>query len=317
MDPLRFGVIGAASFVANAAVLPAIVASAKTNLTAAASVGGAVDPRFSDVEVATYEDVVDHPDVDAVYIPLPNHLHMEWIERCASAGKHVLCEKPMALSASDASRAATACRDAGVFLAEAWMTPFHKRWQLAMLHASGGQLGSPTNVDTKFTFTIEPGNETNYRFDPSMGGGAFNDVGIYCLGPAIKLWGPAAEVVEVESSGSDGIDLTTEFTVRWAEGQTATGRCSFVEDEQQSLDVTCERGSISVATQAHTGGDETPTFSWSSDDGDHTVPCRANDPYHTMIERFADAVSGERDWPRTMEETIAVTALMDRIRAEL
>ncbi|MFW2381285.1 MAG: Gfo/Idh/MocA family protein [Acidimicrobiales bacterium] len=320
MEPVRFGVIGAASFVANAAILPAIEKSDTTEVVAACSLSGAADPSLSAVEVDSYEAVVTHPDVEAVYIPLPNHLHLRWILACAGAGKHVLCEKPLALSADEARIAADACEQAGVLLAEAWMSPFHRRWRSMMAHVSSGQLGSPTMVSTAFTFTIDPENHDNYRFDSSMGGGALYDLGIYCLGPAVHLWGPNPTTVEVtDQTWKNGVDLTTEFRRKWDERRVAVGRCSFIEPEQQSIVIDCERGVVRTVDQAHTGGAMAVSFEWSgiTTEGtqeQRTVEIPNNDPYQTMIERFCHAVRGQREWPRPIPRSIEMMELIDRIR---
>ncbi len=320
MEPVRFGVIGAASFVANAAVIPAIATTDTSEVVAACSLSGGTDSSLSDVEVDSYEAVVTDPDVEAVYIPLPNHLHLPWIIGCADAGKHVLCEKPLALNAEEARIAAEACEQAGVLLAEAWMTPFHRRWRSMMAQVSSGQLGSPTMVRTAFTFTINPENHDNYRLVQALGGGALLDVGIYCLGPAVHLWGANPTTVEVtDQTWNNGVDLTTEFRLAWDERRVAVGRCSFIEPEQQSIVIDCERGVIHSVNQAHTGGDRAVSFGWSGITTDrteeqHTVEIPNNDPYRTMIERFCNAVRGQREWPRPIPRTIEMMELIDRIR---
>lgn len=331
MKPVGFGVIGARSFVAEAAVLPAITESDDCRLIAASSRSGDLDPRWAAAAVDTYEGVIDHPDVEAVYIPLPNHLHLDWIKRCAAAGKHVLCEKPLALSAADAQTAADVCDSAGVMCAEAWMTPFHKRWQFMLLHATSGDLGRVQSVNSAFHFDMEVGDGTNYRLNPTMGGGAFNDVGIYCLGPAIKLWGAEPDTVEIiQLNVVDSTDRTTVYRLGWSDGRTAYGSCSFEKAEQQTLEIGCEQGIINAHHTVHTGGDHNSSFTWQrlfvdetevdlDDDQNsgHTVQIPNNDPYQTMVDRFAAAIRGERNWPRPMSEVVATTGLMDRIRAEM
>ncbi len=320
VKPVSFGVIGAGSFVANAAVVPALIASDRTELVSACSLGSEPDPAWSDIAVDSYEKVLADPGVEAIYIPLPNHLHLEWILRCASAGKHVLCEKPLTLNAAEARAAVDACKDSGVHLAEAWMTPFHRRWRAMVAHASSGQLGSPTGVTATFTFTIEPEHGDNYRFDAEMGGGALFDVGIYCLGPAVHLWGADPVAVEItDRECRNGVDLTTEFRLTWASGQVAVGRCSFTEPEEQSIVIDCERGTVRASTQAHTGGNNAQSFRWSgiTPDGsreDRTVEIPNNDPYRAMVERFSDAVRGSREWPRPPERSVEMMGLIDRIR---
>ena len=114
-EPLTLGILGANSWIANAAVIPAINECPNAILGASGARSGPIG----------YLDVLSDPDVDAVYIALANGDHLEWVERAAEAGKHVLCEKPLAISSSDARRMFEACDAAGVLLAEAYMTPFH------------------------------------------------------------------------------------------------------------------------------------------------------------------------------------------------
>src|SRR6266550_4737254 len=127
---IGWGVIGATSQVAQKAVLPAIVASPGAHLAAVASESAADGGggRFGAARAyRTYAALLDDPEVDAVYVPLPNGLHRQWVERAAAAGKHVLCEKPLAPTAADAEAMGAACAEAGVALLEAYMTPFHPR----------------------------------------------------------------------------------------------------------------------------------------------------------------------------------------------
>ncbi|MFN2324216.1 MAG: Gfo/Idh/MocA family protein, partial [Trueperaceae bacterium] len=112
--------------------MPAIATCELADLVAVSSLGGPVPEPWAHLAAGTYDDVLDHPDVEAVYIPLPNGMHREWVERAADAGKHVLCEKPLASNVADATAMAAACDAAGVMLVEAWMTPFDARWRAAL-----------------------------------------------------------------------------------------------------------------------------------------------------------------------------------------
>ena len=106
MEPVRFGVLGARSFIARAAVVPAIEAAAGATLVAVGSRTGAVPDDLAHLDAGSYEAVLAHPDVEAVYLPLPNGMHADWVGQAAAAGKHVLCEKPLARSAAEAKKMA-------------------------------------------------------------------------------------------------------------------------------------------------------------------------------------------------------------------
>jgi predicted dehydrogenase len=309
------GVIGARSMVATRAVMPAIDASELTRLVAVSSLGGPVPERWDHLGAGTYDDVLEHPDVEAVYIPLPNGMHRDWVERAASAGKHVLCEKPIAPTVADAEAMATACDAAGVLLAEAWMTPFDARWRAALDVARRGELGAVVDLDASFTFTIGADADDNYRWSPEQGGGALLDVGIYCLGPIVELWGADPDTIDATALWhTTGVDARTEATLSWADGREARIRCSFVDPEEQRIEVVGEAASMVIDGDAHTGGERARSFLVAGADGRvSTTSVEASDPYLGMVDAFARAVRGDKPWPRPMTSTIELLTLIERI----
>jgi len=312
-----FGVIGANSFVANAAVLPAIDAASNTTLVATASRSSDVPERWASTDTGSYEAVLGHPDVEAVYIPLPNGMHREWTEKAAAAGKHVLVEKPMASDSATARAMASTCADAGVILAEAWMTPFGRRYASALDVARSGQVGDVTHIDSRFTFTIGPGHEDNYRWDPDQGGGALLDVGIYCLGPVVDLYDSHPDEADARMVRTTrGPDSRLVARLAWADGRRAAIACSFIDDEAQTLTMTGADGIISVDREAFTGGADQPTFDVdvAGRPSQSITLSEANDPYRSMVEAFARAVRGEGEWPRPVERSIEMLQLIERIK---
>lgn len=320
MTSVGIGVLGGGSFVATKAVLPAIDAADGVHLAAIASRSGPVDPRWASRSVPDYDDVLAHPDVDAVYLPLPNGLHEEWTVKSALAGRHVLCEKPLAPTSRAAARMADACRTHGVLLAEAWMTPFDARWQRVVADLDTGVIGTPNHVTARFTFAIGAEAHANYRWSPDQGGGALLDVGIYVLGLPVTLWGPdVAEVVVSERVVTDdGVDARTHAELTWATGTRAEIRCSFVDPEAQRFAVTGTSGVITVDGDAFTGGDAAIEHRVSAHAGpnDRPVSGPANDPYRAMVEAFGRAVRGDTVWPRPAEESEHMLALIERIARE-
>jgi predicted dehydrogenase len=354
-----FGVIGANSLVANAAVMPAINAAHNGRLVAVASRSQAVPNEWSHLDVGTYDAVLEHPDVDAVYIPLPNGMHQEWTERAAAAGKHVLCEKPLASDAATAQAMADSCAAAGVLLAEAWMTPFDKRWAATIELARRGLIGDITRQHHRFTFTIGHDQADNYRWDPAQGGGALLDVGIYCVGTAVELWGSDCVIDDASRVESlSGVDATTIAELRWPtvdgssdEPRTAHIRCSFVEDEIQRAEFVGSTGRLMLTEAAFTSGHEWDHLIGRTHTDPDTHMQRAaiaidgtdveldslnppqplgdqtehhlisedlqidpGDPYQGMVEVFADAVNGVREWPRPPQRSIELLDVLERIR---
>ncbi len=292
-DPVRFGVLGARSFVASHAVMPAIATSDRAEIACVASRSGRVAERWSAFEIDSYDAVLEYPSVEAIYLPLPNGMHEEWTVRAAMAGKHVLCEKPLAPDAASARRMVEACARNDVLLAEAWMSPFGDRWRVGVERARRGDIGRVESVHGEFTFTMAPTAAGNYRWDPAQGGGALLDVGIYCIGPAVELFGASpAQVAAHVTPAASGVDATISVALDWAGGRRATARCSFVEEERQLLRIVGSSGTIELDDEPHTGGD----------------------PYRPMIDAFADAVRGDALWPRPAERSVELLELLDRIR---
>lgn len=326
-DPVGFGVIGANSFVANAAVLPAIAAAPNAQLVATASRSGAVPARWADTDVGSYEAVVAHPDVDAVYIPLPNGMHHEWTQRCADAGKHVLCEKPLASDVATARDMASACADAGVLLAEAWMTPFHQRYAEVVSRARAGDLGDLASIKGSFRFTIGPEASDNYRWDPVQGGGALLDVGIYCLGAIVDLFGARPDTIVASRVERSGVDASTDAVLMWPGRHVASIHCSFVDHETQLLEIHGADGSFAITSEAFTGGphdsayEHTPQPFLPEDTppdappaATRTIHVETTDSYQAMVEAFGQAIRGATEWPRPIERSIEMLELIERIK---
>ena len=204
---------------------------------------------------------------------------------------------------------------AGVLVAEAWMTPFDARWRRALSMAASGELGDLLDIDASFTFTIGPDGDDNYRWSIDQGGGALLDVGIYCLGPIVELWGAHPDLVDATALWhTTGVDARTEATLEWLDGRQARIRCSFVDAEEQRLEIIGRDASLVLAADAHTGGFRADTILLAPTDGRlRNVSVTPSDPYLGMVDAFADAVRGDAPWPRPMSATADLLSLIERI----
>jgi xylose dehydrogenase (NAD/NADP) len=315
--PLGWGVIGATSQVARKAVLPAILASPGSRLVAVASERAADGGRGrfgAERAYRAYAALLADPDVEAVYIPLPNSLHREWVERAAAAGKHVLCEKPLAPTAGDARAMAAACAAAGVRLLEAYMTPFHPRARAIDALVASGRLGALRFARVTFTGVLE--RPDDHRWRPEMGGGCLLDVGIYCVAPLLRAAGRPPERVEgLASLAASGVDASFSGWLRWDSGFAATIECSFEAPARQRLEIVGTEAALSV-DRAHTPGPGDVSITLGHRDGRiEQIVAGGDDPYRAMIEHFAAVVRGSVEPDRSCDDAIGLLTVLDRLRA--
>lgn len=217
--PFRWGILGAAK-IARTAVAPAIHAAAGCQLLALAT----RDPARADPFRAlvpglrvhdSYDALLGDPSVDAVYIPLPNHLHVEWCLRALAAGKHVLCEKPMAMTASEFDRLQAAKAASDRHLSEAIMALHHPQWHRARAWVQGGAIGQLAHVEGVFTYTnTDP---ANIRNRPETGGGALRDIGIYPLAVTRFVTGAEPVAQHARATLENGVDTHARAHVTFAD----------------------------------------------------------------------------------------------------
>ena len=235
----------------------------------------------------TYEALLADPDVDAVYVPLSNDGHRPWTLRALAAGKHVLCEKPLALNAAEAEEMAAAAAAARRLLMEAFMYRFQPR-----LRALAEAMASRTlrHVHAAFGFTIR--DLDNYRLRPELGGGALYDVGCYCVDVTRWLLGEPADVRAFRRGAP--VDMTTSALLRFPSGATASLWASFESPEYQVLEIVTDDEVVRVE---HPFG-----------------PPGSDDPYRVMVEEFSAAAESGGAAPLPVESSIANLRVLDAIR---
>lgn len=249
MRKVRMGVLSTAN-IATQKVIPGmrrservdVVAIASRDAAAAQAVAG---PLAISRAHGSYEALLSDPDVDAVYIPLPNHLHAEWTIAAARAGKHVLCEKPLAMAAADAERMGAAARESGVVLMEAFMYRHHPSWVAVRELVASGRIGQLQAVQSWFSyFNDDP---TNIRNMPEIGGGALYDIGCYGVNLSRMLFEgePEVEGASITRDPVMGVDIVTSAILRFGDG-VATFTCSIRAEDDQRVHIYGTRGRISV-----------------------------------------------------------------------
>jgi predicted dehydrogenase len=316
LAPVGWGVIGATATIARLAVLPALASSPACRLVSVASASkpdGGFEPFGSERIAASYDDLLADPDVEAVYVPLPNSLHAEWTIKAAAAGKHVLCEKPLAPTAVEATAMASACDAAGVLLFEAYMTPFHPRSIRCDEVVRSGRLGELRFARTAFTGVLA--DAANHRWSPAMGGGALLDVGIYCLSPLLRAAGRhpmqlAASAVMTPS----GVDSSFSGWLDFGRGFTAAFECSFETPERQRIELVGTEGALTMERTFTPGLDDTELTLVDRGGIVERLSCAGADPYLAMVEHVSRVVRGTESPRRTPADAIEVATLIDRLR---
>jgi predicted dehydrogenase len=292
MRVLRWGVLGAAG-IADTALLPALNAARGADVVAIAAraperaremAARHGVPRVHD----DYADLIADPHVDAVYVPLPNSLHLPWTLRALAGGKHVLCEKPLAMNETEGREMAEAASAAGRLLMEAVMYRFHPRMRELVASLAGADI---RHVSADFSFTIAA--PDNYRMRPEFGGGALLDVGFYVADVARWLLGEPERVEAVIRR--DAVDMSCAALLGFPGGASASLFASFEAPEQQDLVVLAADRVVRLSR---------PFSSWRD----------PHDPYQLMVEAFSAAALEGGPAPVPVESSIANLRLLDRIR---
>ena len=282
-----------AAWIAERAMLSALGEASGSRLLAIAS----RDPRRAEVVAARhkiprthsdYAELLADPEIDAVYLPLPNSLHLPWTLRALAAGKHVLCEKPLALNALEAEEMTEAARAAGRLLMEAVMYRFHPRMRELAASLAGTEI---RHLYASFGFRIDA--PRNYRLRPELGGGALMDVGCYVADVARWLIGEPERVEAVMRR--DTVDMSCSAVLGFPGGALASLYASFESPEYEELVVACSDRIVRVSK---------PFTAWRD----------PHDPYRLMVEAFTEAARSGAPAPLPVESSIANLRLLDRIR---
>jgi len=236
----------------------------------------------------SYEELIADPDIEAVYVPLPNSLHVEWSLSALRAGRHVLCEKPMSRRPEDVERAFDAADAEGLVLAEAFMWRHHP--QARRLLELMPEIGSLRLIRASFSFPLErPG---DVRLRAELDGGALMDVGCYCVSAVRLLAGEPLHVNAQQVLGGDGVDVRLTALLRLPGEALATIDCGFDMAARDELEVTGTRGVLRLQDPWHS---RSPGIELLRPDGSvERFAVEPLDPYACELEDFAAAVSGER-----------------------
>ena len=321
MNKLRWGILGCAR-IAEKALVPAIRESSNGVLYGIAS----RNPRRAAEWAArhgfersyrSYQDLLDDPAIDAVYNPLPNDLHAPWSVLAARAGKHVLCEKPLALNAVEARRMFGAASRTRVLLMEAFMYRFHPQFEIVQALVGSGEVGEPRVVRASFTFPYD-GLPDDYRWSTAHGGGALYDVGCYTINAARTVFG--AEPVRCFCAGRlhprRRIDLTVGLILEFPRGRLAILDCSYETQFQSELAVVGREGRITL-DRAFSAKQFDVEVRIRKGDEERAVFVHRTDQYRLMVEHFGRAVLEGFPLRLTPRDAFGNMAVLDAAFASL
>ena len=310
---VNWGFLGA-GFVASRGLAPAVHQARGANLYAVASRDEQRSATLEPERVhATYDELLADDQVDAVYISLSNVQHLEWVTKSLDAGKHVLCEKPLGLNASQTELMFDCASRNGRLLVEAVWNRWHPRFQRLVEIVNHGVIGNLEHIETAFTFTSET--TENYRFDPAMGGGALLDVGCYQAHLWVALTGGATDVRISELArviGPTGVDLTTDVSVRIDGTITAHSVSSFDMPGLQQIVVRGSEGEVSTETgESFTSWNEESSLNVNGTLEEFGF---AN-AFVEMVENVSRVIESDHGWLVSKEDSIRVAQILDAIAA--
>jgi xylose dehydrogenase (NAD/NADP) len=309
---LRLGLLSTANI--NRLVIAGARATSDVQVVAVASRDGARAEEYAREHGiprahGSYEALLADPDVDGVYISLPNSMHVDWSVRALEAGKHVLCEKPFSRRPLDVERAFAAAERAGRVLTEAFMYRHHPQTQRVAELVRGGAIGELLFIRSTFSFALS--DLGNIRMLPELDGGALMDIGAYCVSGSRLLGGEPEQVWGEQVVGPTGVDTTFAGMLRFADGVRASFHASMSMPSRQDLEAFGTQGTLLVQApwRVDFGGDTLITR-----DGDiEYVEVGYGDSYQLELEDFAAAARGERAPLLGREDALGQARVIDAL----
>jgi predicted dehydrogenase len=293
---LRIGILGAARIAASFATGARLSSRVEVAAVASRDRGRAEDfARAHGVARAcSYDQLLADPDIDAIYVALPNSLHARWSMAAARAGKHVLCEKPLAMTEAEAREMFAAADEGGVILVEGFPYMFQPQTLEIERLVAVGAIGEVRSVYAAFGFLIA--DPDNIRLDPALGGGALMDAGCYPVSFARQIFGSRPLHVSAVGRWHGGVDITVAATLEYAGGGIAQVSCSFASGLHRRAIIAGSAGVIETDYSNHTIRAESPGFRirhGSDRQSDFAiVPVPREDGFRLEVDAFADLVAG-------------------------
>lgn len=262
----------------------------------------------------SYEELLNDPDIDAIYNPLPNHMHIYWTMKSLEAGKHVLCEKPIGMNTEEAQALAeTAKKYPNLKVMEAFMYRFHPQWQKVKELIKEGAIGEVKTVQSFFSYyNVDPG---NIRNKADIGGGALMDIGCYCISFPRFIFEeePSAIMGDMEIDPMMKTDRLTSGMLQFPSGGTSTFTCSTQLMPHQQANIFGDQGHIVVEIPVNAPPDQTTRIVLRTKEKTKTFEFPPVDQYTLQGDAFALAVLNDTPVPTPLEDAIENMRVIDSI----
>ncbi len=320
-EKVRWGILGAAK-IAVKSVIPAmqsgafckVSAIASRNETKAKSVADELKiPKF----YGSYEELLNDPEIEAIYNPLPNHLHLEWTARAARAGKHVLCEKPLGMNAAEVRKLIEIRDKTGVKIQEAFMVRTNPQWLAVREVIDSGRLGEVNAVTMFFSYFND--DRSNIRNQREKGGGALMDIGCYCINLSRFVFAAEPQKLSslIERDAETGIDKLTSAIMAFPRGH-ATFTCSTQLVPYQRMQIVGTKGRVEIQIPVNDSPhDKTRIF---IDDGSdltgkniQTIEIAAADKFAVQGDLFSKAILENSAQAVSLEDSFANMSVIDAV----
>lgn len=315
MEPIRWGVLGASNF-ALKTMAPAINEARDTVLAAVATRDPARAAPFARLAPGLkvhqgYDALLADPGIDAVYVPLPNALHVDWSIRAAEAGKAVLCEKPIGLNVADVDRLAQVAEETGRLIAEAWMPAHHPQWHRLCEMLAEGAIGRLHTVTGVFTYGLA--DPANVRNSADLAGGALRDVGVYPIGAFRFGTGLEPEITGADAIWEDGVDASTWVRARAGEVRFAF-HVSMRSGRRQEMVFEGDRGWLRLPAPFNPGSHaEAAIELHRPDHGIEITRYPDVRQYVLQVEAVAAHLRGGTDFPLPLSFSRGTQAVVDAV----
>jgi predicted dehydrogenase len=319
MQKLRWGVLSSAK-IGRTKVIPAIQTSSLGEVVALASrTQASAEQTAKELGIkkayANYEDLLADPNIDAIYNPLPNHLHVPWSIKAIEAGKHVLCEKPLGLNTADVEKLIqVAQQHPHLHVMEAFMYRFHPQWQAAKNIVSKGGIGQIRSIHSHFAYNNRE--LDNIRNNADWGGGALMDIGCYCISLSRFIYDeePLRVLGQITAFAGYDVDCFVSGMMEFSEGN-ATFTATTKSEPEQYVEIHGEDGSILIPLPFNPISDTITHIIVKRDGVSEEIVQTPSDHYRNMADAFAESIREKNTVPTPLSDALANMKIIDAIFA--